>query len=592
MRIESFQPLAFLALYFLTVLAVTALLAWPAWGLSSMLGGEIEFHKLAGKTFHVVAALSLWPLARMLGPSAREVLGWNLPVRRFLRDLAAGFLLGVAILSMLTGGLLLLGVREWAGGVSGAGVVLAKAVVAGLVIGLLEETFFRGAMFRLLRRAWPAAATIGVLSLFYAGLHFLRVPALAADAVAWNSGFVLLGGAFDAFADASIIDSLLALAVAGIFLGMVRERTGNIALAAGIHAGWVAVIKLTRKLTDSVPDAELSFLAGDYDGVIGYLGAAWITVVCIVSWRYFSAGRDARAWWRAALIRTLLRLFSWLPLRLAHGLGALVGTLLSLLPGRVRDITRINIALCFPLLGHRQRLALARASLRELGKGLFEIGMLWHESPDRLLARIRQVSGREQFDAARKSGRGVIVAAPHLGAWEMVGLYCGTHYGITSLYRPPRIAPLDRYIRHARERSGAKLVPTTAAGVRQLHRALKQGGVIGVLPDQQPKRGAGEFVPFFGIPAASMSLLSRLAAHSGAAVFVVWAERLDAARGYHLHFAPAADVAQADSGASITALNRAVEAAVRRCPAQYQWSYKRFELRPEGMPPLYTPAAT
>jgi len=196
MRIESFQPLAFLALYFLTVLAVTALLAWPAWGLSSMLGGEIEFHKLAGKTFHVVAALSLWPLARMLGPSAREVLGWNLPVRRFLRDLAAGFLLGVAILSMLTGGLLLLGVREWAGGVSGAGVVLAKAVVAGLVIGLLEETFFRGAMFRLLRRAWPAAATIGVLSLFYAGLHFLRVPALAADAVAWNSGFVLLGGAF------------------------------------------------------------------------------------------------------------------------------------------------------------------------------------------------------------------------------------------------------------------------------------------------------------------------------------------------------------------------------------------------------------
>jgi KDO2-lipid IV(A) lauroyltransferase len=170
----------------------------------------------------------------------------------------------------------------------------------------------------------------------------------------------------------------------------------------------------------------------------------------------------------------------------------------------------------------------------------------------------------------------------------MAGLYIARRFPVTTLYRPPRVRELDAFIRAARERTGATLVPTDAGGVRALYRALAQGEVVAVLPDQDPGRGGGVFAPFFGQPAWTMALLSRLATRSGAPVFFGFARRLPRGDGYRLEFLPAlAATTSVELTESAAAVNAAVEVCVRRVPAQYQWSYKRFKTRPPGEPRWY-----
>ncbi len=289
------------------------------------------------------------------------------------------------------------------------------------------------------------------------------------------------------------------------------------------------------------------------------------------------------------LIKALLRLFAPLPLPVSHGVGALLGLALATFPGRVPDIARANIDGCFPSLPAPERRRLLRRTLIETGKTATEAGALWYGTRDRVLGLVRAVHGEAAVDAARAAGRGVIFAAPHLGAWELVGLYLAHRHGpVTSLYRPPREAELESTVRAARERFGARLVPAHAPGIRALYGALERGEAVGILPDQEPRRGSGVFAPFFGIPAKTMVLVPRLAARTGAAVFVAYAERLPYGRGYRVHFVPAPQtVGAGDPTTGAAALNRAVEACVAHHPAQYQWTYRRFRVRPPGEPRFY-----
>ena len=293
---------------------------------------------------------------------------------------------------------------------------------------------------------------------------------------------------------------------------------------------------------------------------------------------------------RASLAKLILRLSSLLPLPVAHALGGLTGRVLSVLPNRLRRIATINIRWCFPELDEYAQRQLVRRCLIETGKTTTEMGALWFWNRQRLLSLVKQVSGEDAVKAALAQGKGAIIAAPHLGAWEMAGLYCAVHFGITSLYRPPRISGLDTLIRGARERLDARLVPTDAGGVRSLYRALNNGELIGILPDQIPGSGNGVFAPFFGNEAYTMVLISRLVQKTHAAVFFSYAERLPQGAGYHLHFVPAPDgIADGDPIVAATALNRGVEQCVRTIPEQYQWTYKRFYMRPGGQLFHYEP---
>lgn len=291
---------------------------------------------------------------------------------------------------------------------------------------------------------------------------------------------------------------------------------------------------------------------------------------------------------KTSLIRALLSLSARLPLRLNHLLGALLGRLLMFGDNEQKRVAQINLTLCFPELTPAQRQRLLRQSLRETGKAFFESGRLWLGDQRRFAELVETVHGAEYLQQALDQGKGVILAIPHLGNWEVIGLYCSSHHPMTSLYRPPRLAALDPLIRLAREHFGAKLVPTSAKGVRALYQALAKNEVVAILPDQDPRDSGGCFAPFFGIQANTMTLLSRLVNKSHATVLCCYAERLPQGRGFIIHFEPAPeDIYATELHTSVTALNHMVEQAVRRLPAQYQWGYKRFRTRPAGEQDVY-----
>ena len=291
---------------------------------------------------------------------------------------------------------------------------------------------------------------------------------------------------------------------------------------------------------------------------------------------------------RVLLFKLVLRLFALLPLRVAHALGAGLGWLAWVLPTGLRDTTLTNLRLCFPDMPEPERRRLARASLRETGKTFTEMGAMWFWSPAQVYGLVRETVNEDMAVDLYRQGRGLIVLIPHLGSWEMCNLHYAQDFPLTALYRPPRMAGLQRMIQQSRERVGARLVPTTAGGVKGLYAALGRHEVVGILPDQDPGRGGGVFAPFFGIPASTMTLVPRLAQRTGAPVVLIYGERLPKGRGYRTHFHPVGDaIRDADPAVAAAALNRGVETCVRECPSQYQWSYRRFKTRPEGEESLY-----
>jgi KDO2-lipid IV(A) lauroyltransferase len=290
---------------------------------------------------------------------------------------------------------------------------------------------------------------------------------------------------------------------------------------------------------------------------------------------------------RGAWLAGLLRVTALLPLPLAHAIGALLGDLLWRIPNGPRRIAARNLSLCFPDWPTAARDALLRRNLRETGKLLLELGPLWFWGRRRVLALVREsAQDEEALAAAVRQKRGAILLTPHLGAWEMAGLYYSSRHPLTILYRPSRLG-LDELSRRGRGRLGGKVVATDPGGVRTLLTALRDGEVLGILPDQDPGDQGGAFAPFFGIAANTMTLVSRLALKTGVPVFLTWAERLPRGRGFALRLRPLPDVTAAPTlAASVAALNRGVEAAVRALPAQYLWAYKRFKTQPPGAPKL------
>lgn len=288
-----------------------------------------------------------------------------------------------------------------------------------------------------------------------------------------------------------------------------------------------------------------------------------------------------------ALIKGLLYLSARLPLPTVHGLGALLGQLLWLFPTRTRRIAAINLALCFPQRNREARNWLLRQSLAETGKALLEIGSLWHWDPQYLFKKVEQSQNEKVLQQALAQGRGAILITPHLGSWELAGLYFSYRYSMTILYRPSRLG-LDPLIRTGRGRLGARLVTTDRAGVRALVQTLRDNGVLGILPDQDPGRNNGVFAPFFGTPANTMTLVARLAIKTGTPVFLTYAERLRRGQGYRVHLWPLPKaMGREPLEQALAVMNGVIEQAVRQLPEQYLWGYKRFKTRPTGVPKLY-----
>lgn len=294
---------------------------------------------------------------------------------------------------------------------------------------------------------------------------------------------------------------------------------------------------------------------------------------------------------KSSLALFALRITGKLSLKTAQRVGRLLGTLSWWLPTRSRKVTTINIDLSFPELTETERQRLVRASLRHTGQTFLEIPLMWEWPVEDCLALIQEVEGLELIDNALAEGRGVVLLAPHLGNWELAGIYFSSRYQMAALYSPPNMPGFEDYMIRVRERAGSTLVRGDRRGLVRMVSILKGGGIAGILPDQSPHRDSGyAHGPFFGHKVRTMTLASKLIARSGAASFTTFAERLKDGRGFRIIIRPTEPgIDSSDPVEAVTALNQSVEKCVREIPEQYQWEYKRFRHLTPGEPHPYDP---
>lgn len=287
----------------------------------------------------------------------------------------------------------------------------------------------------------------------------------------------------------------------------------------------------------------------------------------------------------------LLRFSGKLPFSWTQTLGLWAGRLAWVAKGRARSTTDINIKLCLPELTTQEQQQLSLKSLAHTGMTALEIPYIWEQPNKKPLALIKATEGLELVDRALASGKGVILLAPHLGNWELGGLFFSSRYRMAALYSPPKHPEFEDYMVQVRSRLGAELVPGTRKGLVRLIRMLEQGGVIGILPDQSPINSKGAvFAPFFGIEVRTMTLAQKLIQKSGARPLVAFAQRLDKGTGFKIVVQEAEPgITSADPVTAATALNQSIEAAIRTSPEQYQWEYKRLRHRPPGCETPYNP---
>jgi len=249
---------------------------------------ELDFDRVASRTVLIVAIIIFLALYRKLGIHSWREIGYNTSRKQFFYDVLNGIVIGLLIMLPVVIGLLLTKNRiidtDWQFSMTSILGLFLTALLAGLIIGFIEETLFRGAMLGALKKHGSTLFAVITTSLIYAFIHFIQ-PEIELDEtkLGWSSGFVLVKHALLGMTNIpQIFDSLLALFLAGVLLCLVKLRTNRIALCIGIHAGWVFVIKVFKRMTDTNTLSEFTFLTGTYDKVVGYLAAVCIVIFIFI----------------------------------------------------------------------------------------------------------------------------------------------------------------------------------------------------------------------------------------------------------------------------------------------------------------------
>jgi KDO2-lipid IV(A) lauroyltransferase len=267
------------------------------------------------------------------------------------------------------------------------------------------------------------------------------------------------------------------------------------------------------------------------------------------------------------------RFFAHWPLWALHAIGQALGWLAWLLSPsyRRRFVANARTAgLSFSkVIGAVGQAGSMSTELPRLWMGK-RVPVSWGETSLALLAQAYQ----EQ--------KGVLLLTPHLGCFEITAQaiaesFSAQHGPLTVLYRPSRKPGLAQVMKSSRARPGLDTAPTTLAGVRQMIKALRAGRAVGLLPDQVPPDGMGQWTPFFGKPAYTMTLAARLGLQTGARVMVLWGERLPWGQGYRMHVSDLGQELAHDVDAAVLQINQAMERLILSCPAQYLWGYARYK---------------
>lgn len=277
------------------------------------------------------------------------------------------------------------------------------------------------------------------------------------------------------------------------------------------------------------------------------------------------------------MLSLLSKTLAYLPLPAIHSIGNVLGWLIHLLtPGsaRIQRENLIQSGICDNPDAFKRMI---RTNIKETGKAILETLAIWQWSQEEALSLVKDCKNWHLIEEALRNKKGLIFLTPHLGCFEITSIYYASHHPITVLFRPPKKSWLAPLIDLGRTKGQVKLAPANAQGVRALMQALKKGEAIGILPDQIPATGEGEWADFFGKPAYTMTLASKLAEKTGAAVIMAFGERLAEGRGYEIH------LKKLDSIATSSLLNQAIEQQIKQKPEQYLWRYNRYKTRRHAM---------
>ena len=290
-------------------------------------------------------------------------------------------------------------------------------------------------------------------------------------------------------------------------------------------------------------------------------------------------------YWYAWPVLALMRILSWMPSRLLWAMGSALGSFFALFPSPLRRFAERNLELCFPDMAPSERKHLLKKHFRLSGYTALSLSICWF-APMWRIRRIVAIRDRHNFDNAVATGRNIILLAPHFIALDIGGMRLAYDQKIVAMYRKAR-DPLLEYFFQRRTRTGAVLVDRLE-GLKPLFRYLHEGRPFYYLPDQDMGERASVFVPFFGIPAATVTALSRIAAKTNALVVPCVSRILPNGKGFEVRlYPPFEDFPTNDLAADAARMNREIENWVREMPEQYMWSYRRFKTRPNNEPSFY-----
>lgn len=287
---------------------------------------------------------------------------------------------------------------------------------------------------------------------------------------------------------------------------------------------------------------------------------------------------------KSLIFKLILILSKTLSLKRSRTFAKFLGKIVWKLSKKNKHVTLTNISKCYPDLSKPNQIKLAQASINATLMNMMELGILWDKNTKKHHV-IDKIHGAELFSSALAQGQGLLLALPHMSNWEVLNLVLAEYDQYAFLYKPPTDEKVEKLLVKYRGQSKALQIEANLKGVRKIMNHLKNKGFITILPDQRPKGGQGVFAPFYNIPTYTMSLFSRLAIKTKVPVFFAYALRTE--NGFEVFFEKSDDEIYSDLETSIEYMNAKIQQIVDKAPEQYQWTYKRFSIQPEGEPPFY-----
>lgn len=292
---------------------------------------------------------------------------------------------------------------------------------------------------------------------------------------------------------------------------------------------------------------------------------------------------------RDRFLLKLLGFFSQLPLGFLQRLAALLAVIAVTLGGKSKTAHTIrrNLELCFPEQTPEWREQVLRANVISTAQTALEFAKTWGMPPEYSLGQIKQVHNLKLLEDALASGRGTIGIVPHFGTWEFMNAWVNSLTRAIIMYKPGKDKGVDTFVLQARSRLQATLVPADDRGVKAVFKGLKQNAFCAILPDHVPHENGGMYSPFFGISTWTGMMVPKLIHRTGATAVMMACVRRPGGDGFEIFLSePDPEVYSGDVAIATAAMNRSIETLIRRDPAQYQWSYKRFR-KNESLPDVY-----